>query len=447
MKLKELNVASLNAPRRSWASPLKLAAIYAVAAGLWIVLSDRVLLWLYSDAAQLTWLQTLKGWFFVFATAAMLAWLAWRDQRALQAEIDSCQRTQESFRTLVETIPHGIQECDAQGTILFTNSAYDKIFGLEPGEAIGTRIWDKYIDEGEREKLKNYISSLAKLQPEPTPYFAQNRTKDGRLIEVQVDWNYLRDSQGRVTGFASIGTDVTARLQAEESIRSSDRLKTELISTAAHEFRTPLTTIQGFAELLLGERGFSEAERREYLGYILRKSDDLSEMVDNLLDLSRIEAGQALPLKMAPNKVSEVVAEAAPLVSKLQAQHRVEIDLQAEQTVVAVDSGKIGQVLENLLSNAAKYSPPGSTIKLSGEPCRNGYRLSVTDQGVGMDEAQQARIFERFYRVDSSDTSPSGFGIGMAIVKEIVEGHGGEVQVSSRLGAGTTVSFELPFSA
>jgi len=427
----------------SWKSPLKVAAIYAVVAGLWVVLSDRLLLWLYADVKQLTWLQTAKGWFFVVATALMLVALVRRGMRALSEEVNSCQRVQESFRALVETIPHGIQECDVNGVITFTNQAYDRIFGLEEGEAIGTSIWDKYAFDEEREVLKGYLQELAATQPEPTPFITRNLVKGGGMVDIQIDWNYLRDSQGRLTGFASIVTDVTERRKAEEAILANDRIKTELISTAAHEFRTPLTTIQGFAELMAGNEGLSTVERSEYLGYIQRKCADLSEMVDNLLDLSRIEAGKQLPLKLSRCTVAEVIDEVAPLLKKIAAGHRVGVTLEEQQSIVMADRGRIGQVFDNLLSNAAKYSAPGSTIAVNGELRGDRYRFSVSDQGIGMTVEQQEQMFERFYRVDTSDTSPSGFGIGMAIVKEIVEAHHGQVQVESCPGEGTTVSFEL----
>mgnify|MGYP001393655206 CR=1 FL=1 len=426
-----------------WLAPLKIAAAYAVVAGLWIILSDRVLFWFIGSAAELSWLQTVKGGFFVVATALLLAWLVRRYTLALHEEARNCEKVQERFRALVETIPHGIQECDTRGVISFTNPAYDRIFGLDPGEAIGTTIWDKYADEDERHSLEEYILELAETQPEPSPYVTRNLVKGGGSVDIQVDWNYLRDGRGRLTGFASIVTDVTERRKAEEAIRANDRLKSELITTAAHEFRTPLTTIQGFAELMTDNPDLGYAERGEYLGYIQRKCYDLSEMVDNLLDLSRIEAGRQLPLKIVPCAVGNLLQEVEPLLKKISTGHLVGVALEQDESQVLADPGRIGQVFDNLLSNAAKYSRQGSTIAVQGELCGEHYRFTVKDQGIGLSEEQRERMFERFYRVDSSDSSPSGFGIGMAIVKEIIEAHQGRIEVESTLGEGTTVSFEL----
>jgi len=436
-----------NHPRgqHPWAAPLKVAVIYVLVAGGWIVLSDRVLFALFPDAEQLTWLQTVKGVFFVVASALMLAGLVRHYVAALQTEVHACQRIQESFRALVETIPHGVQECDSRGVITFTNSGYDRIFGYVPGEAVGKAIWDNNVIDEERQAAKVYFEALVRNQPEPTPYLTRNTTKDGRIVDLQVDWNYLRDEQGRLIGFASIVTDITERLRAEESIRTSDRLKTDLIRTAAHEFRTPLTTIIGFSELLLDLEDVSDAERRDYIENIHRKSLSLSGMVDSLLDLSRIEAGLPLPMKLATCSVEAMAREATPYLKSLASSHTVEVDLEAKSILVQADRARIAQVLENLLSNAAKYSPKGSVIRLLGRPEQQGYRLAVRDEGVGMSPEQVARIFENFYRADTSDTGPSGLGVGMAIVKVIVEAHGSQVVIDSARGEGTTVSFLLSY--
>lgn len=430
-----------------WYAPFKVAGLYTLVAGLWIALSDQVLLWFFVSGEQLTRYQTVKWWFFVVATAAMLVWLVRRNLAELQTEVDLCRLTQERFRALVETIPHGIQECDTKGILTFTNASYDRIFGYAPGEALGTTIWDREETEESRQGLQDYLAFLVTKQPEPTPFFTRNVTTDGQIIDVQVDWAYLREETGRLLGFASVLTDITEQIKAEEAIQTSDRMKSELISTAAHEFRTPLTTIQGFSELLLlGGHDISPAEQKEYLSIVFKKSLDLAEMLGNLLDLSRVEAGLPIPMQLAPCTVAEVVNGVAPFVKILIGQQRVEIALADEQTLVRVDRGKIEQVLENLLSNGAKYSSPDSVIRLCGAQIGEAYRVEVVDQGVGMNEEQLTHVFERFYRGDHSDSSPSGFGIGMSIVKQIVEAHGGVVRIESVPGEGTTVSFDLPIA-
>jgi PAS domain S-box-containing protein len=141
-------------------------------------------------------------------------------------------KNEEYYKTLFDTIPHGIQETDVFGEILFVNKAYNKIFGYEEGEVIGTSMLDKLAHESDRDTLCAYLKRLLKEQPTPTPYSAKNRTKDGRIIEVQVDWNYKRDSAGRIVGFISVITDISERKKAEAALKKSEEKFQKLIEHA-----------------------------------------------------------------------------------------------------------------------------------------------------------------------------------------------------------------------
>ena len=138
----------------------------------------------------------------------------------------------EDYQTLLDTVPYGIQEIDTSGTILFVNKAYSRIYGCEEGEVIGTSMLNKLLHDSEREKLRNYLKILLKDQPTPTPYFEKNRTKEGRIIDVQIDWNYKRDKKGHIVGFISVVTDITERKQAEETLKRSEEKYHNLIEHA-----------------------------------------------------------------------------------------------------------------------------------------------------------------------------------------------------------------------
>jgi signal transduction histidine kinase len=227
------------------------------------------------------------------------------------------------------------------------------------------------------------------------------------------------------------------------------RMKTEFLTTAAHELRTPLASVHGFTELLLAEE-FPRDVSREMLTTMHRQSSLLVKLVNELLDLARIEArsGKDLQVELLPlvPLLSEVVEgfylESAPC--------QVLLDLPADAVWVTADRVKLTQAVNNVLSNACKYSPQSGTIQVQLRR-REGHQggevgVSITDQGIGMTDSQLARIYERFFRADPGGAI-GGTGLGMTLVKEFLELMGGSVEVTSALGAGTVVTLWLPAAA
>lgn len=225
--------------------------------------------------------------------------------------------------------------------------------------------------------------------------------------------------------------------------REVARLKSEFISTAAHELRTPLTSICGFTELLCNKQ-WPEEEQSEYLHTILDKAESLERIIDELLDLSRIESGRGLSLNYSEWDISSTLLK---IIARYRAEHRdfrFETDVVPGLGSIHADHGKILQTLDNLLSNAIKYSAPGSLIQLAAKLGEGTLALSVTDQGIGMTAEQCANCFEKFYRVDSSNTAVGGLGLGLSIVRHVVESHHGQVAVVSTPNQGTTFTLSLP---
>ena len=225
-----------------------------------------------------------------------------------------------------------------------------------------------------------------------------------------------------------------------------DRLKSEFLSTAAHELRTPMTSILGFSEMLL-TRDFSEADQRDFAETIVRQSRLVVSIVNELLDLVRIDARRGMDFVIERLDLHELVTAAVTEFSNLQGRTPPEIVSSAEPTWVCADRIKLSQAIRNIISNAYKYSPPGSAVQIEliqtpddKVPMRACIR--ITDHGIGMTEQQLARVGERFYRADTSGKIP-GTGLGMSIVKEIISLHGGSVKLASEAGKGTTVTIFL----
>jgi signal transduction histidine kinase len=221
-----------------------------------------------------------------------------------------------------------------------------------------------------------------------------------------------------------------------------DRMKSEFLSTAAHELRTPMASIYGFAELLLKQK-LSATERKEFLSIIFKQADLMSYILNELLDLARIEARRGKDFVMetlsAQSLVADVVSSFKPPTGRMPPT----MDAPAHDALLTADPKKIAQALLNVLSNAYKYSSGQGAVSLSVAVRGERVAICVTDQGIGMTPAQQARLGERFYRADTSGKVP-GTGLGMSIVKEIMALHQGSVEVASEPGVGTTVTLWFP---
>ena len=234
----------------------------------------------------------------------------------------------------------------------------------------------------------------------------------------------------------------------ERALRDIDRMKTQFISTAAHELRTPLSSVLGFAELLLKPEAFDEIDKdkqKEYLAVIFAKAEALCTIVDDLLDVSRIESGRPIPLSRRPCDVGEIIREEVDNFRIHAPGNLFELSIpENHDAEICVDRNKIVQVLENLISNAVKFSSDGGGIRVTGELTDSGYRLAVADDGIGMTPEQVERVFDLFYRADHGNTATGGLGLGMNIVRQIIEAHNGDVRVTSEPGQGTIVTVDLP---
>ena len=228
-----------------------------------------------------------------------------------------------------------------------------------------------------------------------------------------------------------------------------DRMKSNFIASAAHEFRTPMASIMGFSELLLN-RDYNEATRRDLLQTINSKAQLLNRLVTELLDLARIEAraGNEFNLRLQPLK--PIIDETVRTLLMPNDTRRVQITHANNLPPVEVDAEKLEQAITNLLVNAHKYSPGGGAIELRTLLRKNNGQdyvcLEIEDHGIGMTPEQIARAFERFYRADDSGNTP-GTGLGLSLVKEIIERHGGKVELHSTFGVGTTAVIWLPGAA
>ena len=261
---------------------------------------------------------------------------------------------------------------------------------------------------------------------------------DGSRFTVGITYSPLHDEQGQLLNIIANVVDITRFREAEE-------MKSTFISVISHELKTPVALIKGYAGTLRREDACWDAETlNEGLTVIEEESDRLARLIDDLLDASRIQAG-VLKLELGDVRLSQLAAKVVDGFRLQTEDHRFELDFPADLPLVLADEERLRQVLSNLVNNAIKYSPGGGAIRVGGwsEPAR--VVVYVADEGIGIPAEGQEKLFQRFYRVDSSmRRRTQGAGLGLFLSRAIVEAHGGRIWLRSEPEKGTTVFFSLP---
>jgi len=263
------------------------------------------------------------------------------------------------------------------------------------------------------------------------------RQNGGKARIYQARIAVIRGAEGDYRGRITLLHDVTRE-------REVDQMKSDFVSTAAHELRTPLSTILGYTDLLLTQQEQTRDHYQEYLTLIQDKAENLAQIVGDLLDISRIEAGEGLQLSFEPCDLETLCQKVVDEFSIENRTHQFELNFPEHPILIEADRYAITQVLENLISNAVKYSPRSGDISIRAEQNDNSCELTISDTGLGMQPDQLDRVFEKFYRADATNTAISGTGLGLTIVKYLVDAHRGAVLLESQPGHGTTVRLQLP---
>lgn len=356
-------------------------------------------------------------------------------EQALKDALHAAEDARDKINAILHSITDAMIVTDTAGRIVLINPPAEELFGARNAGVVGRDLDSLLPKEELHTSLAEVLAGTMECATVDLalrhPARQEERTFQARLFTV------LNQAQERA-GAVAILQDVTKS-------REMDRIKSEFISTAAHELRTPLTIILGFAELML-DREFPPEEEREFLQTIVNKAEGLSNLVNELLDLSRMESGGMIALQRTPCVMDDILLPLLEQYRTIYPSHQFTATFPEGTHEMSADSGKITQVLENLLSNAVKYSPGGGAIRMTAEMIDNFYQLTVSDKGIGMTPQQVERVFDKFYRADYANTAVGGLGLGMAIARNIIEAHGGTIRVESELGKGTNVTFTLPLA-
>ncbi|WP_322496747.1 ATP-binding protein [Chloroflexus sp.] len=349
------------------------------------------------------------------------------------------------------SLPIGLALIDLNGRVIRANPAWYQVWrlpeqsqrpffyvGIDLVDHLLARLEDplrlsEFCDLGQRAPDQVFETSLQLRQPYQVLH----------VLSVPT-----RDSQQQLTGWLWAVSDRTRE-------RESDRLKDEFIGIVSHELRTPLTSILGYTEILLNRQDLDETSQREFLTTVSNEAERLHKLVKDLLDVSRLEAG-VVKLNRWAVRLGNIIEELTLQLHTQLVQHKLLIDMRPPLPPVFADRDKVKQIIFNLLSNAIKYSPEGTEIQLTvryaeagdlpaNHPHGQWMLIMVRDQGIGIAPEDQAKLFERFQRVDNSNTrQKSGVGLGLYITRLLVELHGGRIWVQSTVGKGSSFSFTLP---
>ncbi len=359
----------------------------------------------------------------------------------LQREIKGREQAEQELasqlhfmKTLLDELPLPVFYKNTQGTYLLCNRAYENALGKSRDEIIGKSVKDLFAAQEAAQHLRNDLELINK--PGAYQYETTFSSPSGVIQHAAFHKATFKGLQGQIEGIVGTLVDLTSE-------RKLDRLRREFISTTAHEFQTPLTAILGFCELLLTSNPIEKSQKTDYLQVIHERAGFLSRMVNQLLDVERIESGRDLPLTLAPVQPEELTKKILHQRPQRSSQ-LFELNFPRPCPAAMADSDRLSQAIENLISNAAKYSPHQSTISIGAQLHQKMLCFYVANEGTGLSVEEVNRIFDKFYRAHAGDHAPSGHGLGLYITRAIIEAHGGTISVQSAPDKGTRFEIQLP---
>jgi PAS domain S-box-containing protein len=358
------------------------------------------------------------------------------------------------YRSIFENATVGIYRSttDSQGRLLTVNPAFAQIMGYESPEAMVESVTDIrsqfYVNPDDRERFRHLLREKGMVEGFETLF----HRKDGETIDVSISSNVIKNVNGEALYYEGILEDITEKKQAsqlriaKEAAEAANKHKSEFLANMSHELRTPLNAILGYTELILDNiYGEVPDKIREVLERLDKNGRHLLSLINDVLDLSKIEAGQ-LVLSLAEYSMADVIQTVVTSVEALAAEKNLKLNVSvpADLKIGKGDQQRIAQVLLNLVGNAIKFTEKGE-VKVEVGVSNETFSISVSDTGPGISKADQEKIFEEFQQVDGSSTrAKGGTGLGLSIAKKIVEMHGGQIWVESTLGKGSNFRFTLP---
>ncbi len=419
--------------------------VYMIVSAIWIMFSDNLLSILVQDQAEYVQAQTIKGWFFVLASSILLYVLIKRGVDELVELVEQNYGQRQKLEAILRGMGDAVFVSDENRRIIMVNRAMEKLSGFSEEELVGHVYSDKlhFISETTGKELFGIPKSIHEkgeiARPEEPGMLIR---KDGKRIAVDGIGAPYKDTTGKVLGGVGVIRDVTVA-------RELDKMKSDFVSLASHQLRAPLTGIKWFAELTIEEgKKMKKLEILDYVNKIGKSNQKLIELVDDLLSVSKIESGKmkaseqvrTLELKLAlEDSVKEI-----ELLLKENKSRVTGIEEVDSRIKISGDRTQLIQVFTNIFNNAVKFSPKNSEVKVRVEKGKRTVKVITEDKGLGIPKAQMKKLFGKFFRADNVAKHIPGSGLGLYVVKRLLESHGGKVRIESVEGRGTKVYVELP---
>lgn len=351
-----------------------------------------------------------------------------------QMYIELTEKKQELEETL-ESLHAGVMVVNPRRILRLINPAACRMLGLEPTDTFVGRPLHEVIHE---KAILDLFEETFKQNKEITKELSFD---NGRHI-YQAETSIMGDENGEQHSVVAIFNDIT-------EIRQVERMKTAFVSTVSHELRTPLTSIKGFIATLLDDKEgiYDEETRMEFYQIIDSECDRLTRLINDLLNVSRIESGRGLEIILTEVNLAEIAEKVTRAQQAYTDRHEVYSTIPKDFPPIMADADKVTQILDNLVGNAVKYSPNGGKVVVSAEDEGETIRIDVSDEGLGVPEHHREKIFERFHMVDDDvdHKAVKGTGIGLYLVRHLARAHGGDVWLAySEVGKGSTFSVRLP---
>jgi len=369
----------------------------------------------------------------------------------LERTIESLSGERHRASAILRSMVEGVAVIDAREKIVFANRAFSNILNLDSSAIEGRPVIEVLRNTELLGLIRRVLRGEEGLTTDIAMGIVQQRSFSVTATPVRaLDASVPAASTAPLPSASPADKPSGAVLVLHDmtELRRLERVRQDFVANVSHEFKTPLTAIQGFSETLLSGALDDPVNNRRFLGIIREHAARLARLTDDLLKLARIEAGK-LEVDFYPVGITELVERCAE-TALLKATHKqiaLQVEIPPGLPAVRGDTGLLTEVLQNLLDNAIQYTAPGGRICVTAAVRGREAVIGVSDTGIGIPLADQERIFERFYRVDAARSREAGgTGLGLSIARHIVDVHGGRIWVHSEVGAGSTFSFSIPLA-